>query len=156
TSTPTATSPAILGGNADLWTATAGYNQDLGIAVNSGITVWKESGGFAGTFSPNAAYVQTAVPMSAGVPYTIKLQWKTNKPAPGATILAGAGSGPFSPTRLSLHFYPSGTGLSDRASAGQYHLAGSDGVNWTDADASNLSLSLTPSASCIAIVSGNA
>jgi uncharacterized protein YkwD len=153
---PTSTGTALLSGNADLWTASPGYNQDLGIAVNGGIAAWKESGGFAGTFSPNAAYVQTAVPMSAGVQYTIKLQWKTNKPAPGATILAGAGSGPFSPTRLSLRFYPSGTGLSDRATAMQYHLAGSDGVNWTDVDANNLSLSVTPSVSCLAIVSANA
>ncbi|HKV30958.1 MAG TPA: fibronectin type III domain-containing protein [Candidatus Dormibacteraeota bacterium] len=153
---PTTSGTAVLSGNADLWTASPGYNQDLGIAVNGSIAGWKESGGFAGTFSPNAAYVETAVPMSAGVPYTVKLQWKTNKPAPGATILAGAGSGPYSPTRLSLRFYPSGTGVLDRASAAQYYLVGSDGVNWTDVDASNLSLSYTPSSNCIAILSGNA
>jgi hypothetical protein len=154
--TPSTTGTALLSGNADLWTMSAGYNQDLGIAVNGTIAAWKESGGFAGTFSPNAAYVETAVPMSAGVHYTVKLQWKTNKPAPGATIMAGAGSGPYSPTRLSLRFYPSGTGLTDRATATQYHLTGSDGVSWTDVDTSNLSLSLTPSTSCIAILSGNA
>jgi hypothetical protein len=154
--TPSTSGTALLSGNADLWTTSPGYNQDLGIAVNGAIAAWKESGGFAGTFSPNAAYVQTAVPMSAGVHYTVKLEWKTNKAAPGATILAGAGGGPYSPTRLSLRFYPAGTGLVDRATAMQYRLAGSDGVNWTDVDASNLSLSLTPSTNCIAMVSGNA
>jgi uncharacterized protein YfaP (DUF2135 family) len=124
--------------------------------VNGAITAWKESGGFAGTFSPNAAYVETAVPMSAGVHYTVKLQWKTNKPAPGATIMAGAGSGPYSPTRLSLRFYPSGGALVDRATGSQYHLTGSDGINWMDIDAGNLSLSVTPATSCVAVVSGNA
>jgi uncharacterized protein YkwD len=154
--TPSTSGTALLSGNADLWTTSLGYNQDLGIAVNGSIAAWKESGGFAGTFSPNAAYVQTAVAMTAGVPYTVKLQWKTNKPAPGATIMAGAGGGPFSPTRLSLRFYPSGTGLADKATTSQYHLSGSDGVTWTDVDASNLSLSITPSTTCMAILSSNA
>jgi hypothetical protein len=86
----------------------------------------------------------------------VKLQWKTNKSAPGATIMAGAGGGPYSPTRLSLRFYPSGTALADRTSAAQYYLTGSNGVNWSDVDATNLSLSLTPSTSCIAVLSGNA
>src|SRR5947209_4880848 len=67
-----ADSYAVLSGNADLWTSVAGYNQDLGISVSgTGQSVyptragqpeaWKESGGFAGTFSPNAAFVQTVV-----------------------------------------------------------------------------------------------
>ena len=154
--TPTTSGTALLSGNADLWTATAGFNQDLGIAVNGALAAWKESGGFAGTFSPNAAYVQAALPMSAGVHYTVKLQWKTNKPASGATIMAGAGGGAYSPSRLSLRFYPAGTALVDRTSAAQYHLTGSNGIGWSDIDAGNLSLSLTPSASCIAILSGNA
>jgi len=154
--TPATNGTAVLSGNADLWTATAGYNQDLGIAVNGALAAWKESGGFAGTFSPNAAFVQTAVPMSAGVPYEVKLLWKTNKPAAGATIMAGAGSGPYSPTRLSLQFYPSGTGVADRATTQQYGLAGSDGMSWNDVDGTNLSLSLTPSAACVALVSANA
>src|SRR5205823_13990563 len=99
---------AILGANADLWTANAGYNQDLGIDVNGILQAWKESGGFAGTFSPNAAFVQTVLPMTAGTTYTIKLRWKTNKPAAGATISAGAGgSAPFSPTRLTIQLLAS-------------------------------------------------
>lgn len=102
----TLTSPgnclALLTGNADLWTANAGFNQDLAIDVNGSLAAWKESGGFAGTFSPNAAFVQTVVPMSVGSSYTTKLRWKTNKPAGGATIFAGAGpiGGQFSPTSL--------------------------------------------------------
>src|SRR5206468_2199326 len=67
--TPGADGYAILGGNADLWTANTGFNQDMGIAVTgTGFPTsagqpeaWKESGGFAGTFSPNAAFVQTVI-----------------------------------------------------------------------------------------------
>ena len=96
----------LLGANADLWTDTAGYNQDIGIFVsdNGGadtLLAWKESGGFAGTFSPNAAYVQFTFPMAAGHTYVFRLKWKTNRNAPGATIYAGAGpiNGAWSPTR---------------------------------------------------------
>src|SRR4029077_6616889 len=97
--TPAANSTAILSANADLWTQNAGINQDIGIAVSGGQyptmagqpEAWKESGGFAGTFSPNAAYLQTAIPVNGGKPYTITLVWKANKPATGATIMAGAG-----------------------------------------------------------------
>ncbi len=95
---------AILTANADLWTAVAGLNQDIAIAVNGAIAGWKESGGSAGTFSPNAAFLETIVQMTAGTLYTIKIQWKTNKPAAAnATIYAGAGNGPYSPTRLTAH-----------------------------------------------------
>src|SRR5258708_7435432 len=100
----------LLSANADLFTANSGFNQDLGIfysdpQVAGGadqLIAWKESGGFAGTYSPNAAYVQAAFPMTASHSYTLKLKWKANKPAPGATIFAGAGpiNGHFSPTSL--------------------------------------------------------
>ncbi|HEY8677367.1 MAG TPA: fibronectin type III domain-containing protein [Candidatus Dormibacteraeota bacterium] len=156
TYTPTSSGTALLSANADLWTVNAGFNQDLGISVNGALAGWKESGGFAGTFSPNAAFAQTAYAMSAGVPYIVKLQWKTNKPAAGATIVAGAGTGPFSPTRLTLRFFPSGTGLIDRASTQQYRLSGSDGLNWNDIDAGNLTVSTNPTASCVAILTANA
>ena len=100
---------AVLSANADLWTANAGYNQDLGIAVSGGAyptiagqpEAWKESGGFAGTFSPNAAYVQTVITLAPGVTYTATLVWKANKPDPG-TIFIGAGpiASTYSPTHL--------------------------------------------------------
>jgi hypothetical protein len=95
----------MLSGNADLWTATAGYNQDLGIFVSIGgapdeLVAWKESGGFNGTFSPNAAFVQSPLLMSASTSYRFSLKWKTNRSAPGVTIYMGAGSGPYSHTRL--------------------------------------------------------
>ena len=62
---------------------------------------WKESGGYGGTFSPNAASVLALFPMDSGVTYTVKLQWKANHAA-GGTIYAGAGQGPrYSPTHLS-------------------------------------------------------
>src|SRR5207249_7126109 len=64
--TPLVDSQALISANADLWTANAGINQDIGVAISGGAyptaagqpEAWKESGGFAGTFSPNAAYVR--------------------------------------------------------------------------------------------------
>jgi hypothetical protein len=102
TITPTFNCVALLTANSDLWTAVVGFNQDIGISVNGSIAAWKESGGYAGTFSPNAAFVQTMVQMTLGTLYTIKIQWKTNRQAPAnGSIFAGAGGGPvYSPTRL--------------------------------------------------------
>jgi hypothetical protein len=103
---------AIIGANADLWTANAGFNQDLAIAIQpvdgvaypGGIAGWKESGGVLGTFSPNAAFAQTVFALPAGQ-YTVSLKWKTNRADPG-TILAGAGGGaPFSPSTLIMQFF---------------------------------------------------
>ena len=105
---PLTNSNSILGANADLWTANAGFNQDIGIFVsdNGGadqLLAWKESGGFAGTFSPNAAAAQAAYPLVAGHTYVFKLKWKTNTNAPGTTIYIGAGNpAPYSPTRLTV------------------------------------------------------
>src|SRR2546426_10764139 len=88
---------ALLTGNADLWTARAGYNQDLGIQVSSGASVitadrvgWKESGGFAGTFSPNAAFVQTMFSITANTTYNARLQWEGKKGAPPGASGGGA------------------------------------------------------------------
>jgi len=102
----------LVSANVDLWTSKAGYNQDIGISVTGGNypTVvgqpegWKESGGFAGTLSPNAAYVETIIALTPGPTYVITLTWKANKPATGATIWSGAGpiNGEYSPTRLTL------------------------------------------------------
>jgi len=163
TVTPGVDSIALIGANADLWTENAGYNQDIGISVSpsfgypSNIVAWKESGGFAGTFSPNAAFAQKAFPMSAGVTYTIKLQWKTNKSAAGATIAAAAGGGlPFSQTRLVVQLVPSTINPAFAVSTKQYFLANSNGSTWQDIDATNLSLILIPSQSCTAILAGNA
>jgi hypothetical protein len=96
-----------LTGNADLWTSVAGINQDLGITVApvdavtypSNLVGWKESGGFAGTFSPNAAAIEAVFAMPTGTSYTAALVWKTNKSSAGAAF-AGAGQAPYSPTRL--------------------------------------------------------
>jgi len=155
--TPSVNSVAILSGNSDLWTANPGYNQDIGIDVNGTIVAWKESGGFAGTFSPNAAMVQTVFPMNAGTTYTVKLRWKTNKPASGATIYAGAGpiSAQYSPTRLTAELLPAGPNPYTAASTQQYTLANSDGITWTDMDATNLKVGFTPAVSGYAILSGN-
>jgi hypothetical protein len=111
TISPTFAAKAIFFANIDLWTATPGYNQDLGIfvQVNAGadqLHSWKESGGFAGAFSPNAAFVHGVYgDMFVGTTYKIRLKWKTNRDsAPAnATIFAAAGAGPtYSPTRLSV------------------------------------------------------
>src|SRR6202040_74443 len=109
----------------------------------------------AGTFSPNAAFVQTVLPMTASTTYVIKLRWKTNKPAAGATIHAGAGpSAPFSPTSLTVQLVASG--VSSAVSTQQYSLANSDGSTWADLDATNLKLTITPTVNVIAILGGNA
>ena len=146
----------IVGANADLWTATAGVNQDLGISANGQIVAWKESGGFAGTFSPNAAFVQTIIPVTGSSTYNFSLFWKANHRTGGA-IFAGAGpiGGNFSPTTLTLQFVPNGAGLQDAVSPGQYQLAGSDGAGWYDIDSTNLSLTITPPTDCVAVLSGN-
>jgi hypothetical protein len=104
---------AIISGNVDLWSTQAGYNQDIGLYVQeanatqypAGIVAWKESVGFAGTFSPNAAAVQAVFPVTGGTTYHVKLRWKSHNMAANETVVAGAGdwptgSGKFSPTRL--------------------------------------------------------
>jgi hypothetical protein len=157
TMTPAANSTAVIGANSDLFTANAGYNQDIAITINGTVVAWKESGGFAGTFSPNAAYVQTVQSLTAGTTYTIKLQWKTNKAAAG-TIYAGAGpiSGNFSPTSLIVQLLPAATALPNKVSTRQYQLNNSDGAAWTDIDAAgNLTVTITPVANSLAILSGN-
>ncbi len=160
--TPGVDGSLLVGGNADLWTQTAGVNQDLGVFISGGdygagqVFGWKESGGFAGTFSPNAAFVQTVIPLKASTTYTVKLQWKANHATSG-TIRIGAGLGPtYSPTRLTLHFFPGASGLTDAASTTQYALAGSDGSAWTPMDASHLSFQLTPAADSLYVLSANA
>jgi hypothetical protein len=158
---PGASSIALLTANADLWTANAGYNQDLGIFVSTNggadqLVSWKESGGFAGTFSPNAAYVQGTLAMNPGNSYLVKLKWKANKNAQGATIFAGAGplGGNFSPTRLSL-LLVAVNNLPSASSASQYTLVGSNGATWQELDAA-LRVTFTATAAGNAILGGNA
>jgi hypothetical protein len=161
--TPPVDGKAIVGANADLWTASQGVNQDLAINAVGGAfspgqnIAWKESGGFAGTFSPNAAFVQAVVPVVAGQTYTFSLMWKTNHATAGS-IFAGAGpiNGKFSPTTLTVQFVPYGAGVQDAVSNYQYQLTGSDGIGWFDIDSTNLSLTITPPTDCVATLSGNA
>ena len=158
---PTANQPILLTGNADLWTSNAGYNQDLGIFVsdNGGadqLLAWKESGGFAGTYSPNAAYVQYLFNMTFGHVYVFKLMWKTNKPAPGATIYAGAGSGTYSPISLLGEAFPATSTPTFAAATTQYKLMNSNGVLWQTIDANNLSTVLSPSVNSTAVLGANA
>jgi hypothetical protein len=162
TLSPTSSEDAVISGNADLWTATAGVNQDIGIFVSEDggtatLVAWKESGGFAGTFSPNAAYVQTVYPVNPGHTYVFTLEWKTNKAAPGSTIYAGAGpiSGAFSPTRLTAYEVATGS-VETAVSTQQYSLANSNGSTWAAMDSTNLTASLTPGATENVLVSGNA
>ena len=107
TFSPSIDEDTIISGNADRWTAEAGYNQDLGIfvSVDGGTPqplAWEESAGFAGTFSPDAVLVETAYPVTAGNTYVFSLWWKTNRSASPAVIYAGAGppGGPYSPSSL--------------------------------------------------------
>ena len=167
---PVGATTAILSANADLWTANAGYNQDIGVfvSVNGGadqLLAWKESGGFAGTFSPNAAYLQTVYAMSAGNTYLFKLKWKTNRPAPGVIIRSGAGpiGNLFSPTRLSAQIVPTAAStLFSTVGVKQYVLTGSDGATWApmgavtaDGTSDNLSVTISPSSTGTELIGGN-
>jgi hypothetical protein len=150
----------IVSGNADLWTANAGYNQDIGIFVSVGggpdqLVAWKESGGSAGTYSPNAAFVQAVYAVTNPNTYVFKLKWKANKSASGATIFAAAGSaGSYSPTRLTAQLV-STADVSNRVSAQQYNLAGSDGATWTEIDPS-LRVSQSPTVNQTMVLTANA
>jgi hypothetical protein len=159
---PSSSENVLLSANADLWTFNAGYNQDIGIEVTPGsgtpvLAAWKESGGFAGTFSPNAAFVETVYPMSAGTTYTVQIVWKTNKAAIGATIAAGAGpiGSSFSPTRLTADVLP--TGYQSVVSTQQYSSINSNGSTWVELDAAHLVTTAFASSSAESVVvSGNA
>jgi hypothetical protein len=149
----------VMTGNADLWTSTAGFNQDIGIFVSvngapSQLVAWKESGGLAGAFSPNAAFVMGVLPVTSGGSYVATLEWKANK-AGSSTIWAGAGPirGKYSPTSLNLLFVSSST---DNPSNLQYNQPNSDGTTWVPIDASKFTLLFTPSKDCEVILSGNA
>lgn len=112
TFTPGLDGVAYLGGNGSLFSNSTSFNIDLGICVAAGggqcVNVgWKESGS-ASAYSPDAAFLQIPYPVTAGVAYTVKLQWRTNIAMPGGTALyAGAGSNPYSPTTLSVLLAPS-------------------------------------------------
>ena len=167
TVTPASTSKVMLTGNADLWTANAGINQDVGIAVTpqggaASLVAWKESGGFAGTYSPNAAFVQALYTMTGGVTYTVRLQWRANHAmsAGQAIFIAAGGTGNFSPTSLFASTYPAAAPLTAAVSTQQYTLTangGDNGTAWRDVDATNLSQQVTPGANnCVARITGNA
>jgi hypothetical protein len=152
----------LLTANADLWTANAGYNQDIGIFVSDNgsadvLLAWKESGGSAGTFSPNAAYVQALFAMTAAHTYVFKLKWKTNKAASSSMIFAAAGGGPvYSPTSLVAETFPTGLVPNLAVSTKQYTLSNSDGATWQTIDAPNLSTTIGSNASGLAILGANA
>ena len=161
--TPGANQSTLLTANADLFTGNAGYNQDLGIFVtdNGGVDqllAWKESGGFAGTYSPNAAYIQTRYNMLSGHAYVFKLKWKTNKLATGATIYAGAGPGPapWSPTSLVAKTFPPLIVPNFAVSTNQYSLANSNGSTWQNIDAVNLVTTVAPASTSTAVLGANA
>ncbi|MDQ6838199.1 MAG: hypothetical protein M3137_07700, partial [Actinomycetota bacterium] len=150
---------AVITANADLFTYNAGFNQDIAVFVDGTLRAWKESGGFAGIFSPNAATVTLTMPLAAG-PHTVDIRWKTNKPDPGGKISAGAGpiNGAFSPTRLTALLVPvtSTTSVATAASTDQYTLASSDGATWQPMDPAKLSTTVNPTATMNAVVTANA
>jgi hypothetical protein len=162
---PTGSWFAFVSANADLFTSSAGYNQDIGVSVSgTGFPTvagqpeaWKESGGFAGTFSPNAAFVQTAVAVTGGIAYTARLQWKTNRADPG-TIYAGAGpiGAKYSPTSLSVVLVPNPAGAVARSSTAQYTLASSNGAAWQAISNTALQLTLAPGVTSNYLLSANA
>jgi fluoride ion exporter CrcB/FEX len=163
---PSVNSRVVLGGNADLWTDTAGFNQDIGINISGGafgvagqLLAWKESGGFNGTYSPNAAFVQATANLTGGTTYSAKLVWKTNRPAPAnASIYAGAGplSGPttFSTTSLSAVILPGNQNPFESVITTQPVLPNSNGALWLQIG--GVQLTVMPAASTDSIVSANA
>jgi hypothetical protein len=162
---PSVASRVVLGGNVDLFTDTAGFNQDIGILISGGafgvggqLLAWKESGGFNGTFSPNAAFVQATANLAAGLTYSARLVWKTNRPSPGgASIFAGAGPLPrtssFSPTSLSAVILPAGPNPFESVITTQPPLSNSDGATWRNL---GVQVTVTPAVSTDSIVSANA
>jgi hypothetical protein len=160
---PSADSRAVIGANADLWTDTPGLNQDIGISVSGGLfgagtlVAWKESGGFNGTFSPNAAFVQVPINLVGAQAYLIQVVWKTNHPAPAsASIYAGAGpllTGDFSPTSLTATVLPTAATLEDVVITTQPSLPNSDGATWWPLGPQAV---VNPTLSLDAIVSANA
>jgi hypothetical protein len=149
---------AYISANADLWTSTGGYNQDIGVHITGGNyppiqwglpDVWKESGGNAGTFSPNAAFVQAPFAVTGGTTYTTWLQWKTNQQDPHP-IFAGAGpiGRRYSPTTLSVILVPVDPAVvSTGQSFSQYSQPNSDGAYWQIVfDGATPTLFITPSA----------
>jgi hypothetical protein len=160
---PTSGRVAIVHANADLWTATAGFNQDLGIFVtptggSEALAAWKESGGRSGTFSPNAALVQTVLPAStvtSGARVTLK--WKSNVRASGGTIFAGAGVGPaYSPTRLTVELVPTASVITSASPPNeQYKLEFSDGVSWFAVSGALHLLANPPASDCLAVIGVN-
>jgi len=170
TTTAAAPQTAVITGNVDLFTTSTGLNQDVGVFVSGGtgafsagkVVAWKESGGYGGTLSPNAAAVQAIIPLEASTAYTFKLQWKGNKPVAGGTIQAGGGPlpgmpGQYSPTRLSVRIVPAaGNTVQGTTSNQLYGLTGSDGSAWTDMDPANLSEQVTTASDMTAVITGNA
>jgi len=161
---PTGSWLAFVGSNADLWTQTAGFNQDLGVAMTGGAyptnagqpEVWKESGG-GGTFAPNAAFAQAPLGVAGGTTYTARLQWKANRSDPGGTIAAGAGpvNGSYSPTSIVVVLVPTTSGAG-AGSTQTYTNTGSNGSTWTAIDDVNLTLSITPGSTANYLLSANA
>jgi hypothetical protein len=162
---PSVDARLLLRGGADLWTDAAGFNQDIGIQLTGGafgsagqVVAWKESGGFNGTFSPNAAFVQSTANLTGGQTYTAQMVWKTNRRAPAtASIYAGAGPLPsttsYSPSSLIAILLPSGTNPFESVDTTQAALSNNDGIHWV---AMAPTLVLTPGVSTNAIVSANA
>jgi hypothetical protein len=162
---PTVAQSVALRANADLFTDTSGYNQDIGIFVsdNGGADTelaWKESGGSAGIFSPNAAYVQALYSMTGGHTYVFKLKWKTNKNAPGVTIYAGAGGGTTFPTRthtsLTAETYPATNTPILGNKADFSSLANSDGTTWQLMDPALTTGTLSPGSNSTELLGANA
>src|SRR2546430_13191791 len=71
----------IVGANADLFTASSGYNQDLGIIETIGqdptehLIAWKESGGYGGAVSPNDPDLGGVVPRFPPTPFWFPPPW---------------------------------------------------------------------------------
>ena len=150
----------MLSGSVDLWTELAGYNEDLGLFVSTSggaesLVAWKEGGGVAAGYSPNAVYVLATIPVTHGVAYSVRLKWKTNRPAPGVTVHAGAGTAQagFSPSRLTARLLAAGHATPAAVAALQSLSPAA--VDWRPLDPTHLVVTVHPNVDSVALVLAN-
>lgn len=170
TFTPSSTGTALLTASADVFTTTAGTNQDLGICVaaagtitagcaNGTVVTWAENAG-ANTYMPIAALVQGTSAVTSGTTYTVGVVWRASS---ANAIDAGAGpSSPHSFASVIVQIVPtSDSELSAAATAPTTQLTRSygtsdNGTTWADMSTSSLALSLNPATNMVAYFGGNA
>ena len=171
TFTAATSGPVLLTANADVFTATAGTNQDVGICLEQGTSVdrtcsngiveaWAENAG-ASLYKPIAALVQAEPIVSANTQYTAAVIWRAPS---GGTIYAGAGTGPlYSLSSMVVQLSPpTANNINGVQYTGPPQLTRSEsssdsGTGWQDmSSSSNPTYSFTPTVDGVAFLGGSA